>query len=545
MSQPDDRELVDLVRNGDTRAYCELVARYQGHVYGLAFTLVKNWVEAQDIAQETFIRAYMNLDQLRDPAKFAAWLRRVAFSVAMNWLKAFRPRLFEQLNGRANLDYLDIADFQPGPSEVVERRELAHAVMRAVESLPPKYRIPLTMFHLDGLSYKKVADFLDIPIGTAKSLINRARHKLKPYLTPFVSEEVSLAIGEVFNEHKLSSEFAYKVLESISELRWENGECTFCGSVFACMDFIGEGVTYDYLMGVSGSAFKLFWHPDWRANSHDLLILGEEPIRRTFMALGYNYRFVQRTSDIGTFHTENACREQIINSIHLNRPVVALGDAGPLMCSVIAGYGNNGDVLFSQSYFHDDANGYCRKSNWYSTCHGLILIQNQKPRPSKIDMLRASLEYAVQLALTQERQGYVSGLAAYDTWSNSLKCDEAFPGGDLDIVTSRCHVSNSCVLPGLVDARKAAAAFLETMASAHKLARFHILQAAKAYQEEVSILNTATDIAPLCTHPTERRAQMTDPVFRDTLANLILEARKKDKEAVGHLEDALQAIIEH
>ncbi len=98
--EPNDAQLVRATRAGQSDAYQELVARYQGHVYGLAYSMVGDWSEAQDIAQETFIRVYANLDQLRDPARFAPWLRRVAFSVTMNWLRAYRPDLFRQLDGR-------------------------------------------------------------------------------------------------------------------------------------------------------------------------------------------------------------------------------------------------------------------------------------------------------------------------------------------------------------------------------------------------------------------------------------------------------------
>ncbi len=216
-----------MTRDGDAEAYGALVARYQGHVYGLAYTLVGNWADAQDIAQETFIRAYVNLSQLADPNRFAAWLRRVTFGVAMNWLKAFRRGSFEQLNGRVDLDSLDIPDFGPGPPEIVERRELAEAVLQAISSLPDKYRLPLTMFHLNGLSYQKVADFLDIPLGTAKSLIHRAREKLRGALAPYAAEEVSPMVGEVFNEHKLPAEFPRRVvsLTEVDELTgawWES-----------------------------------------------------------------------------------------------------------------------------------------------------------------------------------------------------------------------------------------------------------------------------------------------------------------------------------
>ena len=143
MPDRSDAELVGSTLSGDRAAYGELVARYQGHVYGLAYSLLGDWAEAQDIAQEAFIRAYSNLDQLRQPARFAGWLRRVAFSVAMDWLRTFRPGLFQQLDGRADADALEIPDFQPGPPELAERRELADAVLAAVASLPPKCRLPM------------------------------------------------------------------------------------------------------------------------------------------------------------------------------------------------------------------------------------------------------------------------------------------------------------------------------------------------------------------------------------------------------------------
>ena len=128
VSEPTDAELVMAVRGGRPQAYEVLVARYQGHVYGLAYSMSENWAEAQDIAQEAFVRAYVNLDQLKDPQRFAAWLRRVTFSVTMNWLRTYRPQLFERLDGRVDLESLEIPDFQPGPPEVVEKRELTQVL---------------------------------------------------------------------------------------------------------------------------------------------------------------------------------------------------------------------------------------------------------------------------------------------------------------------------------------------------------------------------------------------------------------------------------
>jgi RNA polymerase sigma-70 factor (ECF subfamily) len=212
MGQSTDAELVQRVLDsGDAEAYGELVRRYQGHVYGLAFSLLGDWAEAQDMAQETFIRAYVNLGQLRDPTKFAPWLRRVAFGPCMDWLKTFRPELWRSLGEPASEEALnqELQDAPP-PIEQVEQLEMAAAVLEAVKRLPQKYRLPLMMFHLDGLSYEKVAEFLDVPLGTAKSLIHHAKKMLKPALSAY-APEVSPVIEEVFNEFKLPPEFSQRV----------------------------------------------------------------------------------------------------------------------------------------------------------------------------------------------------------------------------------------------------------------------------------------------------------------------------------------------
>ena len=117
------------------------------------------------------------------------------------------------------------------------------------------------MFHLNGLSYNKVADFLDIPLNTVKSLIYRAREKLKETLITYVDEEVAPMVQEVLNEHKLPIEFTRKVLDNIPGIGFDKELCTFAGSIKASMDFLNHPVTYDFIMGVSGAAFKLLWAP--------------------------------------------------------------------------------------------------------------------------------------------------------------------------------------------------------------------------------------------------------------------------------------------
>ncbi len=351
MTNATDAELVGLTRGGDREAYGELVARYQGHVYALAYSLVDNWAEAQDIAQETFIRAYVNLEGLRDPQRFPAWLRRVAFSVAMKWLKTYRPGLFEQLDGRVDLDTLDIPDFRPGPAEVVERRELAEAVQRAVAELPAKYRVPLTMFHLDGLSYQKVADFLDIPLGTAKSLIHRARAKLKGALAGYASEEVAPVVQEVFNEHRLPEEFAQKVLENVPTLGWGTGrECTFAGALEAALTTTEYPYTYTDILGYTGLAFRTRWFCGNEGSRWcPSCAVGEmeEEIAAAQAATGWplEVRFLQPEEAAGV----EQIRADIVASIDAGRPVLAYEPRENM--DVVYGYEQGGKMLLLRDYF--------------------------------------------------------------------------------------------------------------------------------------------------------------------------------------------------
>jgi len=548
-----DAQLVALTRGGDRDAYGILVARYQGHVYALAYSLVDDWAEAQDIAQETFIRGYLNLEQLRDPGRFAAWLRRVAFSVAMKWLKAYRPGLFEQLDGRVDLEMLEIPDFRPGPPEVVEKRQLAEAVLRAIAALPSKYRLPLTMFHLDGLSYQNVADFLDIPLGTAKSLIHRARARLRDALAPYATEEMGKMVQEVFDEHKLPEEFAQKVLEGVPDLDWSKGDLTLVGALSSLLGFIGEEVSKDYVMGVSGGAFKLLWHPRWCPSSGDLALLGEEPIRRVFRAIGRKWKLVMRPD--GDWK-DAELRQRVTESIDRGMPVLAFGVVGPETC-IVAGYEEDGNVALGRSYFWDGSQGYFRKGKWWQeagrpeevgefchACSGLVLVGDRTERPPRQEVVREALEWALDLARAPERNGYVSGLAAYDEWAAALRRDEGFPAGDLEALDFKCLVNANVVLCVLLEARTSAAAFLQNAAKDDVPGKDELVAAAVLYQEEAGILARAVEIAPHTWHPEDRRLKMAEPVLRAKLADLILEAKEKDALAVREIEKALAALID-
>jgi RNA polymerase sigma factor (sigma-70 family) len=181
-----DADLVTAARDqGNTAsdAFAELVRRYQRMAYALALSLVQV-ADADDVVQDAFLRAFRNLDLLADPAKFAVWLRRITFGVAIDHVRARRSRA--SVVGHADLDAtnefptvaIDVADPGPSPLQQVVQGEVVRRVLDAMDRMPARYRVPLSLYHIDGLTHAKVASTLGVPEGTVRSLVARARRKL-------------------------------------------------------------------------------------------------------------------------------------------------------------------------------------------------------------------------------------------------------------------------------------------------------------------------------------------------------------------------------
>ena len=174
-----DAELVTAARGADagaSDAFGELARRYQRMVYAVALSLVQP-ADVDDVAQESFLRAFRNLDLLPDPAKFGVWLRRITFGVSIDHVRAERAHSAR----RVELDDDspgDVPSADPSPLDRLEQREIAARVLSALDRLPARYRVPLSLYHIDGLSHAKVAYTLGVPEPTVRSLVSRARRKL-------------------------------------------------------------------------------------------------------------------------------------------------------------------------------------------------------------------------------------------------------------------------------------------------------------------------------------------------------------------------------
>lgn len=186
--QPDpDRSLVAASAAGDAEAFAALVARYQAAIVNLARALTADDGEADDLAQETFVRAYRSIGRFRGDSTFRTWLYRVAVNAIRSHLKkrARRWRWFgPSLDERDPAGRESPALATPATLEDdVARRQL---IDRALASLPADLRIAVTLRDVQGFEYGEIAAMLGIPIGTVESRIFRARQRLRPLLAPLV-----------------------------------------------------------------------------------------------------------------------------------------------------------------------------------------------------------------------------------------------------------------------------------------------------------------------------------------------------------------------
>jgi RNA polymerase sigma-70 factor (ECF subfamily) len=170
MTAPIDRDLILRARRGDAEAYGELVTRYQTSVFNVCYRILHERGEAEDLAQETFIRVYARLDTFDLTREFGPWIRRVAANLCLNLLESQRSTavLREEQDAGESL----------GPEIVTEVRERSEYIRSVLASLPAHYRVVIELRHYQELSYDEIASELNIPLSDVKSHLFRARKLL-------------------------------------------------------------------------------------------------------------------------------------------------------------------------------------------------------------------------------------------------------------------------------------------------------------------------------------------------------------------------------
>ncbi len=173
-SGPEDGDLVAMTLGGNAEAFATLVERYDRAVYHLAYRTLHDVEEARDVAQESFFKAFRSLRTFKPGAKFSTWIFAIAYHACCDRLNRRKRYSNEELPERA--------DASAGPEHQAIAGDDARRLRAAIDALPEKYRTVITLYHLQGKQYEEIARVLELPMGTVKTHLFRAKEQLRKLL---------------------------------------------------------------------------------------------------------------------------------------------------------------------------------------------------------------------------------------------------------------------------------------------------------------------------------------------------------------------------
>jgi RNA polymerase sigma-70 factor (ECF subfamily) len=180
-----DMEILAEVSAGNVDAYGKIVSRYNGRLYNFIYRFVGDRETAEDIVQETFLRAFRKRKEYRAIANFSTWLFTIAGNLAKSELRRRkRWRLFSLDRDEESDTGMDLPDESYRPDKVAESSMADDQIQEAIAELPENYRQVILLRDVEGMSYQEIAEIIDCPVGTVKSRVNRARLKLQQKLKP-------------------------------------------------------------------------------------------------------------------------------------------------------------------------------------------------------------------------------------------------------------------------------------------------------------------------------------------------------------------------
>ncbi len=181
----EDEQLIKRALAGDQKAYTSLVERHRAAIFHIINKIVRNNEGANDLVQETFMKAFANLASYRSEYRFSTWLYKIAANASIDFLRKRRIKalsLDRPVQTEDGTIEIEVPDYSYHPERELVRKEQRNTIEEAIQSLPDKYREVIVYRHKEDKSYDEIADLLDIPVGTVKARIFRARELLKKKL---------------------------------------------------------------------------------------------------------------------------------------------------------------------------------------------------------------------------------------------------------------------------------------------------------------------------------------------------------------------------
>ena len=558
----DMKQLVERVLRGDRQAVEELVRRFQNMAVGYAWSMVGDYHEAQDLAQEAFLQALASIGTLQNPAAFPSWFRTILR------YKCLRLR---RRNKALSLDEAEELAGGPTPEEGAQHGELRDTLRRSLENLTEEDRSVLVLYYFEELTQRQVADFL----GLTEVKVNNRLHALRKRLKNEWREIMD------YSKEETGETFRRRVLQGVQKIGYSAADGTpmlnqFCGSFSAALSALGADSSLDYtfVAAASGAAFRMLWKQGWHPDNVDLSHLHEEaflPMRRAFEAAGCSAEICMcrdsKAAWQGEFRgvrlrTEQEAWQDITASIDRGMPVLALGVIGPPECCIVTGYDEEDRALLGYNYFQEhakeeglsiDPDGCFRKRGWYDNTPAYFVLRGFQPVAVDESKYRTILQRAVDLALMPTSNGRAAGLEGYRAWADQLLWDDGYQttvqagdgdmnfvgkdGGNADFstdVTGRFGVFCDPFL--MVCERASAACLCERAAEAVPRWRDDLLRAAALYRRVGEDPNPLWQRLGLFE---EKQERFRDADVRGLLAAQVLRRRLLEAQAVACVQAAL------
>ncbi len=189
-----DAEIIEEVRAGNTRAFAHLVDRHKDRALTLALRLVGDRLEAEELVQDAFLKAFRNLGQFRGDARFSTWFYRILYNQCMTRLRrrASAPQMLD-LNDESLLESLPAEEQYGTLDEQLEDTDLLKFLASEVDALPPRYKSAVSLYYVQEMSYEEIAQVMDVPLGTVKTCLFRGRNLLRKRISLRLKKEVKVA----------------------------------------------------------------------------------------------------------------------------------------------------------------------------------------------------------------------------------------------------------------------------------------------------------------------------------------------------------------
>ena len=184
-----DHELVSRAQQGSEKAYRELLGRYQRPVFSIIYRMIRDREQAEDLAQETFVRVFNHIDRYDPRYKFSSWIFKIATNLTIDWIRRKELNTVS-IDGSRNAvtaeqieaTSITIASPDENPEELLVAKQLGEEIEQAIGKLRPEYRAAILLRHVEGREYQEIAEILALPLGTVKTYIHRGRNELREQL---------------------------------------------------------------------------------------------------------------------------------------------------------------------------------------------------------------------------------------------------------------------------------------------------------------------------------------------------------------------------